>query len=114
MSLSLPIPAIQAQQVVTIAGVAPGVSGVIAKADARLQGRRGPRIAQPYCDLAKLFRKESLAPEGASWVFLAAPVAAFACYLTVPLLIPVLGCEWSCRCSLSRCWCSRGWPAAGS
>ena len=90
VSLSLPIPAIQALQVVTIAGVAPGVSGVIAKAEARLQGRRGPRIAQPYYDLAKLFRKESLAPEGASWVFLAAPVAAFACYLTVPLLIPVL------------------------
>ena len=50
----------------------------------------GPRILQPYYDLAKLFRKEALAPEGASWVFLAAPLAAVTCYLTVPLLIPVL------------------------
>ncbi|HCU97275.1 MAG TPA: formate hydrogenlyase subunit 4, partial [Actinobacteria bacterium] len=58
--------------------------------EARLQGRRGPRVLQPYYDLAKLFRKEALAPEGASWVFLAAPLAAFTCYLTVPLLIPVL------------------------
>jgi formate hydrogenlyase subunit 4 len=90
VSLSLPIPAIQALQVITVAGAAPGVSGVIAKVEARLQGRRGPRVAQPYYDLAKLFGKESLAPEGASWVFLAAPLAAFACYLTVPLLIPVL------------------------
>jgi NADH dehydrogenase len=90
VSLSLPIPAIQALQVLTVAGAAPGVSGVIARAEARLQGRRGPRVLQPYYDLAKLFRKESLAPEGASWVFLAAPLAAFACYLTVPLLIPVL------------------------
>ena len=47
-------------------------------------------MLQPYYDLAKLFRKEALAPEGASWVFLAAPLAAMTCYLTVPLLIPVL------------------------
>jgi formate hydrogenlyase subunit 4 len=86
----LPIPVIQLLQVLTIAGVAPAISGVIAKVEARLQGRRGPRVLQPYFDLAKLFRKEALAPQGASWVFLAAPVAAFTCYLTVPLLIPVL------------------------
>jgi formate hydrogenlyase subunit 4 len=86
----LPIPLIQFLQVVTIAGAAPGVSGVISRVEARLQGRRGPRVLQPYFDLAKLFRKEALAPDGASLVFLAAPLAAFTCYLTVPLLIPVL------------------------
>jgi formate hydrogenlyase subunit 4 len=86
----LPEPLIQVLQVLTVVGAAPGISGVIARVEARLQGRHGPRILQPYYDLAKLFRKEALAPEGASWVFLAAPVAAFACYLTVPLLIPVL------------------------
>ena len=90
MSAALPVPVIQLFQVLTIALGSPGVSGVIAKVEARLQGRRGPRILQPYYDLAKLFRKEALAPEGASWVFLAAPLAAFTCYLTVPLLIPVL------------------------
>jgi len=52
----------------------------------RLQGRRGPRIRQPYYDLAKLFRKEALAPEGASWFFLAAPLIAVAAYLTIPLI----------------------------
>jgi formate hydrogenlyase subunit 4 len=90
MSVSLPIPLIQLLQVVTIAAAAPAVSGVISRVEARLQGRRGPRVLQPYFDLAKLFRKEALAPVGASWVFLAAPLAAFTCYLTVPLLIPVL------------------------
>ncbi|MHB1816808.1 MAG: NADH-quinone oxidoreductase subunit H, partial [Streptosporangiaceae bacterium] len=90
MAAVLPEPLIQVFQVLTVVGAAPGVSGVIARIEARLQGRHGPRILQPYYDLAKLFRKEALAPEGASWVFLAAPVAAFACYLTVPLLIPVL------------------------
>ena len=90
LTATLPFPVIQLLQDLTIAAGAPGVSGVIAKVEARLQGRRGPRVLQPYYDLAKLFRKEALAPEGASWVFLAAPVAAMTCYLTVPLLIPVL------------------------
>jgi formate hydrogenlyase subunit 4 len=90
VSAALPIPVIQFLQVATIGVAAPGISGVIAKVEARLQGRRGPRVLQPYYDLAKLLRKEALAPEGASWVFLAAPVGAAACYLTVPLLIPVL------------------------
>lgn len=81
---------IQVAQDLTILVFAPGVSGAIAKVEARLQGRRGPRVLQPYYDLAKLFRKETLVPEDASWVFLAAPVLAFTCYLTVPLLIPVL------------------------
>jgi formate hydrogenlyase subunit 4 len=86
----LPVPVIQLLQVLTTAGAAPAVSGIISRVEARLQGRRGPRVLQPYYDLAKLFGKETLAPEGASWVFLAAPIAAFTCYLTVPLLIPVL------------------------
>jgi formate hydrogenlyase subunit 4 len=90
MSAALPIPAVQALQVLTVAATAPGVSGVIARVESRMQGRRGPRILQPYYDLAKLFRKEALAPEGASWFFLAAPLLAMTCYLTVPLLIPVL------------------------
>ena len=86
----MPIPVIQLLQVLTVAVAAPGLTGVIARVEARLQGRAGPRVLQPYYDLAKLFRKEALAPEGASWFFLAAPVIAVAAYLTVPLLIPVL------------------------
>ncbi|HVV74656.1 MAG TPA: NADH-quinone oxidoreductase subunit H [Mycobacteriales bacterium] len=80
----------QALQVLTVAGGSPLVSGVIGRVEARLQGRRGTRVLQPYYDLAKLFRKESLAPESASWVFLATPFIAFVAYLSVPLLIPVL------------------------
>jgi formate hydrogenlyase subunit 4 len=81
---------VQALQVLTILGGAPLVSGVISHVEGRLQGRRGPRILQPYYDLAKLLRKETVVPEDSSWVFLAAPVVAFGCYLIVPMLIPVL------------------------
>jgi formate hydrogenlyase subunit 4 len=90
VTATLPVPAIQALQVLTIAAGSPGISGIIARVEARLQGRVGPRILQPYYDLAKLFRKEALAPEGAGPFFLLAPIVAFACYLTVPMLIPVL------------------------
>jgi len=87
---ALPVAVVQAGQVLTVLVFAPGISGVIARIEARLQGRRGPRVLQPYFDLAKLFAKESLAPEPASRWFLAAPLVALTCYLTVPLLIPVL------------------------
>jgi formate hydrogenlyase subunit 4 len=90
MSAAVPIPVIQLLQVLTVALGAPVLMGVIAKVEARLQGRRGPRVLQPYYDLAKLCRKEALAPSGASWFFLLAPPAAVAAYLTIPLLIPVL------------------------
>jgi formate hydrogenlyase subunit 4 len=90
VSAAVPIPVIQLLQILTVALGAPGLMGVIAKVEARLQGRRGPRVLQPYYDLAKLCRKEALAPYGASWFFLVAPPAAAAAYLTIPLLIPVL------------------------
>lgn len=86
----MPMPVIQALQVLTIAGVAPWVTGVIAKVEARMQGRRGPRVMQPYYDLAKLFSKETLQPVDAGWAFLWGPLVAFGAYLTIPMLIPVL------------------------
>jgi formate hydrogenlyase subunit 4 len=86
----LPVAAVATLQPLTILAAAPGVTGVIAKVEARLQGRRGVRVLQPYYDLAKLFRKEALAPQGASRVFLLAPIIAMTCYMTIPLLIPVL------------------------
>ena len=86
----LPLGVVQGLQVVTIAAGSPGVSGVIAKVEARLQGRRGPRVLQPYYDLSKLFAKEALRPAEAGSFFLVAPVLSFACFLAVPLLIPVL------------------------
>jgi formate hydrogenlyase subunit 4 len=88
--MTLTLPVIQLLQVLTILFAAPGLSGVISQIEGRFQGRRGPRILQPYYDLAKLFRKEALAPTRSGLFFLLAPVLAFACYLTVPLLIPVL------------------------
>jgi formate hydrogenlyase subunit 4/hydrogenase-4 membrane subunit HyfE len=81
---------IQFFQVGTVLSLSPLVTGVIARAEAIVQMRRGPRLLQPYYDIAKLFRKETVLPGEAGPVFRAAPYVSFAGYATVPLLIPVL------------------------
>ncbi len=86
----LPDWAVQVLQVVTILALAPLVSGVIARAEAIIQQRRGPRVLQPYYDIFKLLGKETVLPAPAGPLFRAAPYASFAAYATVPLLIPAL------------------------
>jgi formate hydrogenlyase subunit 4/hydrogenase-4 membrane subunit HyfE len=87
---TLPDWAVQVLQVVTVLAAAPLVSGVIARAEAVVQMRRGPRVLQPYYDILKLLRKETVLPGPAGPLFSAAPYVSFAAYATVPLLIPVL------------------------
>lgn len=82
--------AIQALQVISILLLAPLVTGVIARVEARVQQRQGPRILQPYYDIRKLLSKETVLPEPAGPVFRIAPYVAFAGYATIPLLIPAL------------------------
>jgi len=86
----LPDWAIQTLQVVAILALAPLVSGIIARVEATIQQRKGPRILQPYYDILKLLRKETVLPAPAGTVFRVAPYASFAAYATVPLLIPAL------------------------
>jgi len=82
--------ALQAGQVLAVLFFAPLLQGFILRYEERLQRSRGPSLLQPYRDLRKLFGKQIVVPETASWLFWAAPVVAFTCMLTVPILIPVL------------------------
>jgi formate hydrogenlyase subunit 4/hydrogenase-4 membrane subunit HyfE len=86
----LPNWAIQTLQVVTILALAPLVSGIIARVEAVVQQRCGPRVLQPYYDILKLLRKETVLPAPAGPVFRAAPYVSFAGLATIPLLIPAL------------------------
>ncbi len=80
----------QVAQVLAVLMLAPLIQGFILRYEERVQRARGPSILQPYRDLWKLFHKQLVIPETASWIFWAAPVVAFTAMLTVPLLIPVL------------------------
>lgn len=70
--------------------LAPLLQGIILQFEERVQRGRGPGILQPYRDLWKLFHKQILIPETASWLFWTTPIVAFTAMLTVPILIPVL------------------------
>ena len=69
---------------------APLFSGILNKAKARVESRKGPSILQPYYDLYKLFRKETVFPENSSMLFVAVPYVAFGIYSLIALIIPVL------------------------
>lgn len=81
---------LQCGQVLVTLVLAPLLHGFIARCEERIERGRGPSVLQPYRDLWKLFRKEQVAPESASWIYWTAPVVAFTAMLIVPLLIPVL------------------------
>lgn len=76
-------------QIIFILALAPLISGIIKKIKAFFQIRKGPSIFQPYYDIAKLLRKDSVVSENVSWIFHAAPVISFAAVLTAGLIVPV-------------------------
>ena len=81
---------LQCTQVLTVLLLAPLLQGIIVQTEERIQRAQGPGIFQPYRDLWKLFHKQRVVPDTASWVYWAAPVVSFTAMLTVPILIPVL------------------------
>jgi formate hydrogenlyase subunit 4 len=88
--MTLPPLFVQALQVLSLLLLSPLLTGCISRLEAIVQGRYGPSIFQPYRDILKFLRKQSLLPEPSSWVFRAAPYIACGCYATVATLIPVL------------------------
>jgi len=80
----------QIAQVLAVLLLSPLIQGFILKFEECVQRAQGPSLVQPYRDLWKLFHKQLVVPETASWIFWSAPVAAFTAMMTVPLLIPVL------------------------
>ncbi|HWI59903.1 MAG TPA: NADH-quinone oxidoreductase subunit H, partial [Bacillota bacterium] len=76
-------------QTALLLALAPLVSGCIKNWKAKLQNRRGPRVWQPYFDLAKFLRKDMVISEHASWVFRATPYVLFTSTLLAGLLVPL-------------------------
>ena len=68
--------------------LAPVLVGFIRWAKARLVGRFGPPVSQPWRDLLRLARKQPVLAENASWLFRAAPAIVFAATLAAVALVP--------------------------
>jgi len=69
--------------------ISPLVSGIITKIKNNLRMRNGPGIFQPYHNFIKLFYKEEVVSETASWIFRITPFIVLASAITAALLIPV-------------------------
>jgi formate hydrogenlyase subunit 4 len=57
---------------------------------ARMEGRVGPGIGQPWRDLRKLMRKQPITPDGTSVVFRTAPLVLVATCLVVAAVAPLV------------------------
>jgi formate hydrogenlyase subunit 4 len=77
-------------QTALVVALAPLVTGLVQKAKARLQCRRGASPLQPYRDLAKLLRKGSVRADTASPFFGAVPVLVLAATVTAATMVPVV------------------------
>ncbi len=77
-------------QAALLALAAPLVVGVTRAVPARLAGRAGGRIAQPWRDLCKQLRKQPTSPADASMFFVAAPAVMMATSLIVAATGPFI------------------------
>jgi formate hydrogenlyase subunit 4 len=77
-------------QWIIVAGGAPLLVGFIRKVKARLQGRRGADIVQPYRDLRKLLIKEVIISENTSWIFRFTPYVVIGTMLASAAIVPVI------------------------
>lgn len=80
----------QGLQVVFVLAFSPLLKGLMDRYKARLAGRHGPPVWQPYRDLRKWIHKETLRTDQTSWVSEWAPIFYFIAPLIVAMLIPVL------------------------
>jgi formate hydrogenlyase subunit 4 len=73
--------------------IAPGLTGLVRKIKAQLLLRQGPPVLQPYRNLVRMFRKETVLAENASWLFRAIPYLVFALTLVAAALVPTIATE---------------------
>ena len=77
-------------QVLVVTAGAPLLVGALRTLKARLVGRRGPRVLQPYANLAKLLRKEAVVSATTSWIFRVTPYVLFSTMVAAALIVPLL------------------------
>lgn len=70
--------------------LAPALVGLVRWLKARLQNRVGAPVWQPYLELRKLFAKEVVVSNNASWLFRAAPYVVFVSVAAVTFVIPLV------------------------
>ena len=78
-------------QAAVLVALSPLLVGVMRQVRARLEGRTGAGVLQPWRDLRKLLGKEPLTADGVSWISVAGPLVLVTSSLLLCALTPVLG-----------------------
>lgn len=75
-------------QLLIVIALSPLLTGMMRQVRARLEGRQGAGVGQPWRDLRKLMRKRPVAPDGTSVVFRTAPLVLMSTCLVVAAVAP--------------------------
>jgi formate hydrogenlyase subunit 4 len=73
--------------------LAPLMLGWVNQCRAWFQGRSGPGLLQPYRVLVKLFRKDAVIAQDASWLFRVTPYIVFSCMVLAGSIVPILATD---------------------
>ncbi|GIH71259.1 respiratory chain complex I subunit 1 family protein [Sphaerimonospora thailandensis] len=77
-------------QVVLVIAGAPLLVGLMRQVRARMEGRAGAGVPQPWRDLRKLLRKEPTEPRDTGWPFRLAPLVLAGTALVVAAVVPLV------------------------
>ena len=77
-------------QLVVVAAGGPLLVGVMRQVRARLEGRAGAGVLQPWRDLRKLLRRQPATPTGTGWAFRLAPLLLMGTSLVLAAVVPLL------------------------
>lgn len=80
-------------QIATLLAISPLFIGWVRMLKCWSQGRSSAGILQPYRDLAKLFSKDVILAENASWIFRFTPYLVFGIAVLAGGIIPILSVE---------------------
>ncbi len=81
-----------AQTLLYLAG-APLLAGWVKRVKCHMQNRAAPSLFQPYRDIAKLLRKNTVLAENASWLFRTAPYVIFGATLLAAAVVPLVALQ---------------------
>lgn len=85
--------AIELLQFCLMLGLAPAFVGWVKVIKCRTQGRTAPGILQPYRDIRRLFGKDIVLAENASWIFRFTPYLVFGVTTVAAGIIPLISVD---------------------
>jgi formate hydrogenlyase subunit 4 len=85
--------AIEVVQILLVLGAAPLFAGWVKTVKCHMQGRSYAGVLQPYRDIAKIFSKDVILAENASWIFRMTPYVVFGVTVMIGGIIPFISVD---------------------